>query len=303
MPEALIIDHHGSSLVLRGERLVLWSRGIGEIGSWRSTALPFDRVIVQAHGGVVTWPALRMLAERGIPLTVLSFDGQPTTEVLPAGLDRARDLLAQVRAHLDPQRRFEVARFILSEKLGYEPPPIYRTIEDLRLYEAKEAEKEWTKLGIVRERPHARDVRNAALNYGFAILESIVRTAVHRKGLSTTTGFLHVPREGKDSFVYDVMEKFRAAAVRAILSERITARDAYAVFRIGLRLRPTAAKRVAEAVGHAVPARDVEEFLRRLTLAFEVAPLLRPRCKAPSSRSPQRHVPSWADTETTRPRC
>jgi len=213
---------------------------------------------------------MRLLADRNVPLSVLSFDGRPTTEVLPAGSDHAYDLIAQVRAQIDPQRRYEVVRFLLAAKIGHEPPRHLDSIDDLRLYEGREAEKEWSRLGIVRERPHARDIHNAALNLGFYVLESIVRTAIRRKGLSPIVGFLHVPREGKDSFVYDVMEPFRGRATDAILKVRLTQRDAYAVFRVGLKLKRDAAQRVAEAVQSAVPVRDVEEFLRVLTLRFSV---------------------------------
>jgi CRISPR/Cas system-associated endonuclease Cas1 len=265
----LILSTNGSSLVLRGGKLVHWVKRVGAVESWDPAALPFDRVSVECWGGSVTWPALRVLADRGVPVTVLSFDGRIVTSVLPAGSDHANDRLAQLRAHLDPRRRAEIARFILSKKLGHEPPASLRSIDDLRLYEAREAERYWTAWKVVREYPHARDVRNCCLNYSFGILESIVRTAVHRKGLDPTVGFLHVPREGKDSFIYDTMEPFRNRVVEAVQRIRLTNRDAHSVFRIGLKLRADAAKKIATAVGKAVEVREVEEFLRVLRLEFE----------------------------------
>jgi CRISPR/Cas system-associated endonuclease Cas1 len=269
MMTTLILSENGSSLVLRGGKLVHWIKRVGLVESWDPAVLPFDRVSIECWGGSVTWPALRVLAEHKVPLSVLNFDGQVTTSALPAGGHHANDLIAQVRAHLDPQRRVEVARFVLSKKLGHEPPRSLQNLDELRLYEGREAERYWTAHGILREYPHAHDVRNAALNYGFGILESIVRTAVHRKGLDPTVGFLHVPREGKDSFVYDVMEPFRNVTVQAATGVHLTSRDAYSVFRIGLRLRPGAAKKIAVAVGKAVQIRQVEEFLRLLRLRFD----------------------------------
>lgn len=65
----------------------------------------------------------------------------------------------------------------------------------------------------------ARDGVNAALNYGYGILQAHVWGAVMNAGLEPFAGFLHVDRSGKPSLVLDLMEEFRQPVVdRAILS-------------------------------------------------------------------------------------
>ncbi len=65
----------------------------------------------------------------------------------------------------------------------------------------------------------ATDAVNAALNYGYGILQSHVWGAVMNAGLEPFAGFLHVDRSGKPSLVLDLVEEFRQPVVdRAILS-------------------------------------------------------------------------------------
>ncbi len=54
---------------------------------------------------------------------------------------------------------------------------------------------------------------NAALNYGYAILQSYVWNAVINAGMEPYEGVLHARRPGKPSLVLDLMEEFRAWVV------------------------------------------------------------------------------------------
>lgn len=70
-----------------------------------------------------------------------------------------------------------------------------------------------------REHRGAGDPVNAALNYGYGILQSQVWTAVTLAGLEPFAGFIHVDRPGKPSLVLDLMEEFRQPVVdRALLA-------------------------------------------------------------------------------------
>lgn len=60
------------------------------------------------------------------------------------------------------------------------------------------------------ERP---DPFNLALNVGYAALKKEVWRAVFAAGLNPYLGFLHRPRSGRMSLVYDLMEEFRPIAV------------------------------------------------------------------------------------------
>lgn len=68
-----------------------------------------------------------------------------------------------------------------------------------------------------RRRKGATDAVNAMLNYGYAILAGRVRTAMLKAGLSGYFSFLHTPRRGRASLVYDLMEEFRPWAVDRVV--------------------------------------------------------------------------------------
>jgi len=56
-------------------------------------------------------------------------------------------------------------------------------------------------------------VTNAALNYGYSILEKFCWSALENAGLELYAGLLHVDRPGKPSLVLDFMEEYRAWVV------------------------------------------------------------------------------------------
>jgi CRISPR-associated protein Cas1 len=64
-----------------------------------------------------------------------------------------------------------------------------------------------------REHRGAGDVVNAALNYGYGILQSQVWSAVTLAGLEPYAGFIHVDRPGKPSLILDLIEEFRQPVV------------------------------------------------------------------------------------------
>jgi CRISPR-associated endonuclease Cas1 len=65
----------------------------------------------------------------------------------------------------------------------------------------------------------AKDLVNASLNYGYAILYARVQNALLKAGLALHISFLHSLQEGKPTLVYDLIEEFRAFVVdRAIIS-------------------------------------------------------------------------------------
>ena len=69
-----------------------------------------------------------------------------------------------------------------------------------------------------RESQGAEDLVNSMLNYGYALLESRVWTAVERAGLHPYGGFLHADRPGKHSLVLDLMEPWRCIIDDAVFS-------------------------------------------------------------------------------------
>lgn len=68
-----------------------------------------------------------------------------------------------------------------------------------------------------RQTQGARDPFNQALNYGYAVLRSQVRTALLLAGLDPNAGFLHADRPGKPSLSLDLIEEFRQPVVDRML--------------------------------------------------------------------------------------
>ena len=65
----------------------------------------------------------------------------------------------------------------------------------------------------------AKDLVNASLNYGYAILYARIQNALLKAGLALHISFLHSLQDGKPTLVYDMIEEFRAFVVdRAIVS-------------------------------------------------------------------------------------
>ena len=60
---------------------------------------------------------------------------------------------------------------------------------------------------------------NSMLNYGYAILYARVWQAVLKQKLNPSISVIHAPQTGKPTFVYDIVELFRAQAVdRVVIS-------------------------------------------------------------------------------------
>jgi CRISPR-associated endonuclease Cas1 len=68
-----------------------------------------------------------------------------------------------------------------------------------------------------RERQGASDLMNSMLNYGYAILYARVWQAVLSQKLNPSVSVLHAPQPGKPTFVYDIVELFRAQAVDRVV--------------------------------------------------------------------------------------
>lgn len=72
---------------------------------------------------------------------------------------------------------------------------------------------------IHRERKGATDLVNCLLNYGYSILYARVWQALLFRKLNPMDSVIHMPQIGKPTFVFDVVELFRAQAVdRVVIS-------------------------------------------------------------------------------------
>ncbi len=272
----LVADGYGISLrVLYGKLRV--EDGIG--AHRRSIALDragccLERLVLLGKTGALTLESLAWLRAIGAALVHLSTDGQVLTHSVPFGyeglirrsqalaiasgldVDLARDLIGR---KLDGQRR-NLARLRVADLHGFDAmrEALYRarTIDEIRLCEAKAAAVYWNAWTNVPIRLRTRDLSrvpvrwtryetrkstltggpraatnpvNALLNYVYSLLESESRVALLSAGLDPTLGVLHADQRNRDSFALDAMEPVRPAVdsfVLDLLEERVlTSRD------------------------------------------------------------------------------
>ena len=195
----LLLTDWGTCLKTRDRKLVVSDQDSGTSRAYLPAEFRYDSVIVENLGGFVTFPALRWLASNGVSLTALGFNGEVLGQWLPEAPTNGPLRLAQLKAHLNPRERLRVARWVLKQKLGRNVREPARTVNDLLIIEAQEADRYWRSLGVTRDYPHARDPVNACLNYAYGLLYSRARLSIHRVGLDPTVGFLHVPRSERPS--------------------------------------------------------------------------------------------------------
>jgi len=131
------------------------------------------------------------------------------------GRSRLLDWLAE---RYDIERE---VRLVKKQALGLENA---RTVVEIRSVEGRVAAKYWDAYGKVlpetldfrgrmtsSHQNNATDPVNAALNYGYGVLEGECRRAINAVGLEPSVGFLHdfSNYQTKQSLVYDLQELFR----------------------------------------------------------------------------------------------
>ena len=136
-----------------------------------------------------------------------------------------------------------------------------KTPNELMGYEGTAAQIYWSALGKIvddkidfrgRVTYGAKDVVNAALNYGYAFLYSRVQYHLIRAGLSLHISFLHALDDNKPTLVYDLIEEFRAFVVDRVIFTMINQREPLNIDKNGLLDQPSRqkiAKKVLEKIG------------------------------------------------------
>jgi len=119
-----------------------------------------------------------------------------------------------------------------------------------------------------RESNNARHPVNAMLNYGYAMLISMVRTEVVSVGLDPSIGIAHRRAGNSIPLVYDLMEPLRPIVDRKILefalSHTFTPGDFTINSQGGCRLNPQMARVIAGQITALSAGQPVHEFLNQL---------------------------------------
>jgi len=145
----------------------------------------------------------------------------------------------------------------------------YNNINSLMIYEGRIASAYWSKLtkifnSLVRDfyfegrknlsysrNMNASDPINALLNYGYTILESMVRKYINTIGLDASIGYLHEIAPSKHPLVYDLQELFRYVidySVIELLEIKLKKSDFTTTENYHIRLKPNTAKLLIEKI-------------------------------------------------------
>jgi Uncharacterized protein predicted to be involved in DNA repair len=98
---------------------------------------------------------------------------------------------------------------------------------------------------------NAPDPINALLNYGYAILESMVRKNINTIGLDVSIGYLHEIAPSKHPLVYDLQELFRYVvdySIIELLESGLKKSDFITTENYHIRLKPDTAKMLIEKI-------------------------------------------------------
>ena len=145
----------------------------------------------------------------------------------------------------------------------------YDNINGLMMYEGRIASAYWTELSKIFNQlasdfnfqsrknlsyswnMNASDPVNAILNYGYALLESMVRKDINAIGLDVSIGYLHEMAPSKHPLVYDLQELFRYVvdySVIELLESKMKKSDFITTENYHIRLRPDTARLLIEKI-------------------------------------------------------
>lgn len=252
----LYVHEAGTTLSKDGERVV--ARRDGAIVA----EIPFaalEHVRLIGSGVHISTPLLHACLDAAIPISFLSSRGRYRGRLVGGDEGGASMRQAQYAATLNRERCLEVARAIVAAKLrnqrfmlrrhGIDERAALRptlelleaasgqarqapSLDAVRGVEGAGARAYFAGLGLllppfaafaVRSRRPPRDLGNALLSYGYAILLAECVLAVRSVGLDPALGCLHQPHHDQPALALDLLEEFRPIVVDAAVLD-LTAR-------------------------------------------------------------------------------
>ena len=253
--------------------------------------IPYDSIILDGHYGSISFEAMRWLSKHDVSLTLLNWNGNLLSVTQPQETLNADLKIKQYEKYLDPESRLYIAGQIVKQKVKSSQSLIralsefydidfetinkemqrldYDNINSLMMYEGRIASAYWTELSKIFNQlapdfhfetrknlsyswnMNASDPVNALLNYGYALLESMVRKDISTIGLDISMGYLHTIAPSKHPLVYDLQELFRCVvdySVIELLEMKLKKSDFITTENYHIRLKPEAAKMLIEKI-------------------------------------------------------
>ena len=253
--------------------------------------IPYDSIIIDGHYGSVSFEAMRWLSKHDVSIALLNWNGNLLSVTQPQETLNAELKINQYEKYLNPDLRLYIAGQIVKQKIKSSLSLInnlsrfynidltlinkeiqrmdYKNINALMMYEGHIASAYWTELSKIFNKlapdfnfqsrrnlsyswnMNASDPINALLNYGYAILESMVRKDINAVGLDASIGYLHEIAPSKHPLVYDLQELFRYIidySVIELLETKLKKSDFITTENYHIRLRPNIAKLLIDKI-------------------------------------------------------
>jgi len=253
--------------------------------------IPYDSIIIDGHYGSLSLEAMRWLSKHDVSIALLNWNGNLLSNTMSQETLNAKLKIKQYEKYLNPELRLYIVGQIVKQKvrsslsllkalsnfydidlstMNKEIERIdYDNINSLMMYEGRIASAYWSELTKIFNvigkdfnfqsrknlsyswNMNASDPINALLNYGYAILESMVRKDINTIGLDVSIGYLHEIAPSKHPLVYDLQELFRYIvdySVIEVLESGLKKSDFITTENYHIRLKPNTAKLLIEKI-------------------------------------------------------
>ena len=253
--------------------------------------IPYDSIIINGHYGSISFEAMRWLSKHDVSFVLLNWNGNLLSVTIPQETLNADLKMKQYGKYLNSKSRLYIAGQIVKQKvksslsllkelskfydmdlqtINKEIQRIdYDNINSLMMYEGRIASAYWSCLSRIFNdlapdfhfetrknlsyswNMNASDEINALLNYGYAILESMIRRTINSTGLDPSIGYLHEIAPSKHPLVYDLQELFRYVidySVIELLETRLKKSDFIVTENYHIRLRPRTVRLMIEKI-------------------------------------------------------
>ena len=243
----LLLSGFGITIEVNKAHLTIKQKDI--VKEFEPHRIPYDSIILDSHHCSISFEAMRWLSKHDVSIALLNWNGNLLSVTQPQETLKADLKIKQYEKYLDTESRLYIAGQIVKQKvksslilikglsefydidltaINKEIQKVdYDNINSLMMYEGRIASAYWSCLSEIFNRlapdfnfqsrknlsyswnMNASDPINSLLNYGYAILESMVRKDINTIGLDASIGYLHEIAPSKHPLVYDLQELFR----------------------------------------------------------------------------------------------
>jgi len=278
----ITIDVHKAHLTIKQKENVI---------EFKPHRIPYDSIIIDGHYGSISFEAMRWLSKHDVSIALLNWNGNLLSTTISQETLNAKLKIKQYDKYINPESRLYIAGQIVKQKVKLSLGLLkalsyfhnidlstinkeferidYDNINSLMMYEGRIASAYWSELTKIFNslaedfnfqsrknlsyswNMNASDPVNALMNYGYAILESMVRKDINTIGLDVSIGYLHEIAPSKHPLVYDLQELFRYVvdySVIELLETKLKKSDFITTENYHIRLKPDTAKMLIEKI-------------------------------------------------------